>query len=242
MKSRRKILLVTFLGCAAAAVVFHERVGIAVGMVTNRFSKKSIADRLREFGAVARQRMKADFSKAGVAYPPRRTTLLVLKAERRLEVYAGVSNGLRFIRAYPVLAASGGPGPKLREGDRQVPEGVYGIELLNPNSAYHVSLRLDYPNAFDRAQAKNDGRSTLGGDIMIHGKSVSIGCIAVGDEAAEEVFTLAADSGIKNVAIICSPLDLRKQDAPSGPGLPAWSRELYGQIKSELAQLPAPPK
>jgi hypothetical protein len=242
MKSRRKMLLVTFLGCATAAAVFHERVGIAVAMVTNRFSKKSIAERLGEFGTAARQRMKGDFSKAGVAYPPRRATLLVLKAERRLEIYAATINGQRFIRAYPILAASGGPGPKLREGDRQVPEGVYGIELLNPNSAYHVSLRLNYPNAFDRAQAKNDGRTTLGGDIMIHGKAVSIGCVAIGDEAAEEVFTLAADSGIKNIAVICSPVDLRKQSAPSGSPLPAWSRELYDQIKSELAQLPPPGK
>ena len=239
MKSRRKVLLLMSLGCAAAAVLFHQRVGIAFAMVANRFNKKSVDDRLAEFGAVARQRMKNDFAKAGVAYPPPRTTLLVLKTERRLEVYAGASNGLRFIRAYPILAASGEIGPKLREGDHQVPEGIYAVESLNPNSAYHVSLRLNYPNAFDRAQAKKDGRTALGGDIMIHGKSISVGCVAIGDRAAEDVFALAHDAGLTNVTIICSPLDFRKLTVPSDAKLPAWSNELYAQIKAELASLPS---
>ena len=78
-------------------------------------------------------------------------------------------------------------GPKLREGDRQVPEGVYTIANMNPNSISHLSLALSYPNDFDRARAAEDGRAdnTLGGSIMIHGGSGSIGCMAVGDEAAE---------------------------------------------------------
>ena len=56
------------------------------------------------------------------------------------------------ICVYPVLGASGVLGPKLKEGDRQVPEGVYRVPELNPNSDFHLSLRLDYPNEFDRAQ------------------------------------------------------------------------------------------
>ena len=68
---------------------------------------------------------------------------------------------------YPIRAASGALGPKLREGDRQVPEGVYDIESLNPNSRFHVALRVGYPNAFDRQMAGREGRTALGGDIMI---------------------------------------------------------------------------
>src|ERR1043165_4865923 len=116
MKSRHKMILVILVGCVAAAAIFHERVAIGATVITNRFSKKSVTDRLNEFGAAARRRIQNDFSKAGVAYPSARATLLVLKAERRLEVYATAGNGVRFIRAYPILAASGGPGPKLREG------------------------------------------------------------------------------------------------------------------------------
>ena len=92
-----------------------------------------------------------------------------------------------FVLADPILAASGVSGPK-REGDKQVPEGFYRIELLNPNSRYHLSLRVNYPNADDLERARQDGRalSTLGGDIMIHGGSASIGCLALGDPAVGE--------------------------------------------------------
>jgi murein L,D-transpeptidase YafK len=142
------------------------------------------------------------------------------------------------------LAASGTLGPKLREGDRQVPVGIYEIESLNPNSAYHVSLRLNYPNAFDRAQAAKDGRTNLGRDIMIHGKSVSVGCLALGDEAAEDVFTLVADAGIQNVKVICSPVDFRKRaglprDFQGVPGTFEWTLALYQHIYSEMLALPA---
>jgi murein L,D-transpeptidase YafK len=164
---------------------------------------------------------------------------LVLKEERRLEIYADGEAGVRFIREYPILAASGTSGPKLREGDNQVPEGIYAIESLNPNSAYHVSLRLNYPNAFDRAQAQSDGRSNLGGDIMIHGKAVSIGCVAVGDKAAEDIFTLAADTGLKNMKVVCSPIDFRRHNAiPRRATLSPWTDKLYAQIKSALSELP----
>ena len=91
----------------------------------------------------------------------------------------------------------GASGPKIQRGDKQVPEGVYGISYLNPNSAYHLSLGVNYPNAFDREMAAKDGRKNLGGDIMIHGKNVSSGCLAVGDEPAEELFVLAAEVGTR---------------------------------------------
>ena len=113
------------------------------------------------------------------------------------------------VRSWPVLTASGGPGPKLREGDRQVPEGVYSVDQLNPNSAYHLSLRLNYPNAFDRAHAATDGRERLGGDIFIHGKDVSIGCLAIGDDAIEELFWLAGTAGKDAFTTVIVPTEGR---------------------------------
>ena len=70
---------------------------------------------------------------------------------------------------------------KLKEGDGQVPEGIYHIDSLNPNSMFHLSIRLDYPNSFDKQQGKIDGRKELGSDIMIHGNTCSSGCLAIGD-------------------------------------------------------------
>src|SRR6185436_12110813 len=110
---------------------------------------KSIGDRVAQYGETARARLKPFFDKARVSYPPEKIVLVGLKAERVLQVYAAAgTNEARFVRSYPILAASGGPGPKLREGDRQVPEGVYPIELLNPNSRFHVALRVGYPSVF----------------------------------------------------------------------------------------------
>jgi len=152
------------------------------------------------------------------------------------------TNGYHFLRSYSILAASGGPGPKLREGDRQVPEGIYPIELLNPNSSYHLSLRIGYPNEFDRAQAAKEGRKNLGGDIMIHGKSASIGCLAMGDEAAEDLFVLAADTGLQNIKVVLSPVDFRTGAViPKVVKLPDWTDGLYNQIKTEMAALPMTP-
>ncbi len=201
----------------------------------------TVADRLRELGPAARQRLEPFFDEAGVAYPPASITLVGLKSERLLDVYAGNRGGtIRFVRTYPIRAASGVLGPKLRQGDRQVPEGLYRIELLNPNSRFHVSLRVNYPNAFDRRMASVDGRARLGGDIMIHGKRVSIGCLAMGDEAAEDLFVLAADTGVEHIDVILAPVDLRYRPRPSTPGLPGWTSALYADIRAALAALPAP--
>ncbi len=159
--------------------------------------ERTIDDRVREFGEIVRQRLEPDFARAHVPFPPTALTLIGLKEEKTLEVYAaGPDRQFRFIRAYPILAASGHAGPKFREGDRQVPEGLYRIESLNPNSLFHVSLRVNYPNDFDRSKATADNRDRMGGDIMIHGNAVSIGCLAMGDPAAEDLFVLAAQARV----------------------------------------------
>jgi hypothetical protein len=113
---------------------------------------------------------------------------------------------------------------------------------LNPNSEFHVSLRVGYPNEFDREHARADGRTRLGGDIMIHGNAVSIGCLAMGDEAAEDLFTLAARAGLEHVRVILSPVDLRSSPRPPTRGMPRWVPELYDRVAVELKKLPAPAK
>ncbi len=205
-------------------------------------TKKTVADRIAEFGPSARQKLSADFSRIGVPYPPKRIVLVGLKDEDRLEVWG--SDGIakpKHLKTYPILAASGGPGPKLREGDHQVPEGIYAIKSLNPNSAFHLALRVNYPNAFDLEKARIDGREKPGSDIMIHGSSVSVGCLAMGDPAIEELFVLATDTGIENIRLILAPVDFRKRDQPSiSPTLPVWTGELYAKLRAELLQLGPP--
>lgn len=202
-------------------------------------AKKTVAERVAEFGAVVHERLGRRFREIGVAYPPKRVVFLGLKTERQLEVWvADSSSNYKLLKTYPILGASGSIGPKLAEGDRQVPEGLYKIESLNPNSLYHLALRIDYPNAFDRKMGTLDGRTDLGCDIMIHGSSGSIGCLAMGDEAAEDLFVLAAETGIENIEVILSPVDFRVRELPARTSQPPdWMAGVYSNIRKELPKL-----
>ncbi len=199
----------------------------------------TVEQRLNQCGQKARARLAPGFGAAGVAYPPERVVFVGIKQDRTFEVWAGQGDGpLRRITTYPILGASGHLGPKLQEGDRQVPEGIYRIESLHPNSWFHLALRVGYPNEFDKRHGQEDGREHLGGDIMIHGGSGSVGCVAVGDDAAEDLFVLAADTGIENITLILTPVDFRAQEKPeSEHPLPPWSDTLYADIRHELAAL-----
>lgn len=200
---------------------------------------RSVAGRLRQYGSAARKRLVPRFRDAGVHYPPAKLLLVGLKQERLLKIYAssGSSGRWRFVCQYPVVASGPSLGPKLREGDRQTPEGIYRITLLNPESSYHLSMAINYPNEFDWRQAKRDKRRKLGCDIMIHGFWLSDGCLAMGDTAATDLFVLAADTGLRNAEVLLSPVDFRVENAPEMPDLPPWTAALYADIRARLAQL-----
>ncbi len=184
----------------------------------------------RWLGPKRRDALKSAFSAAGLPYPPRRLSLVGLKEERRLEVWAEGARGWFRVRDYAVLAASGQAGPKLREGDLQVPEGEYRLTAFNPNSSYHLSIRVDYPSREDRAIARAEGRTRLGGDIFIHGKAVSIGCLAIGDDAIEELYLVLADTGLANARILLTP----SAKPTASANAPAWLVERYERLKREL--------
>ncbi len=203
---------------------------------------RTVEQVLRALDASVDRSLRPVFSQAGVSYPPERLTLLAFKAEKRLEVYAPDREGkMKRVTSYPVLAASGMAGPKLQEGDRQVPEGFYRIVLLNPNSSYHLSLRVDYPNAEDIARAKEEGRDTsnLGSDIMIHGGAGSSGCLAIGDPAVEEIFGLVAKTGLDHTELVIAPWDFRsKTNHEIPPNAPAWTGALHGRLREVVESLP----
>ena len=196
--------------------------------------------RVWQYGGEARGRLRPAFQQAGVRYPPARVLLLALKQERELHLYAADIQGeYRYVKTYPILGASGEMGPKLHEGDLQVPEGEYRIESLHPMSLYHLALRVNYPNAFDRDKARHDGRSELGGDIMIHGSDVSLGCLAMGNRGIRELYLLAHDTSLEHCRLLISPCDFRRSEltVPARPS-PAWLPELYENIQRILFTLP----
>lgn len=137
---------------------------------------------------------------------------------------------------HAVCASSGGPGPKARLGDGQVPEGLYRVTTLNPWSRYHLSLRLDYPNAADRARNPGVPQRSLGGEIFMHGNCVTIGCIPIGDEAIEEVYLAALDVRARGGEVAVLVLPAR----PGGPGWTALTKDAapgHTRLWSSLAAI-----
>lgn len=236
---RRPIVIVILLALLAGGTAFvvYGR-GVWYPLFLRLGGPRSVADVLAKYGPAARARLRPQFERAGVAWPPKEIALLVFKKERRLALWARSGGSWRFIHAYPILAASGHAGPKLREGDYQVPEGIYRIEHLNPNSSYHLSMKVSYPNAFDRQMAARDRRTRLGGDIFVHGKDLSIGCVALGDRAIEELFTLVAETGPAKVKVILAPNDLRTAGAVLHEDAPLWASRLYVTIAAALREFP----
>ena len=162
-------------------------------------------------------------------------TLIGLKKERQLEVWGHLADQApQFITRFPFTGFSGKLGPKLREGDRQIPEGLYRIEYLNPNSSYHLSMKVSYPNSFDRQKGKLDGRDRLGFDIFIHGKSATIGCIPIGDAAIEILFAMVQQIGPAHTAVILSPYDMRVETLELEIPEIEWESQLYQQIHHSL--------
>lgn len=217
---------------ATAAIVFRAEL--------RSLFRPNVASQIAVYGAPARERLTSIFAARHIQYPPQKVAFIAIKASNELHVYCTepASEQFRYVCTYPILGASGHLGPKLREGDRQVPEGIYRLSL-EPNTPYHLALRLNYPNETDIARARADGRENPGSDILIHGTTGSIGCLAMGDQASEDLFLLAHDASDKNTQLIIAPVDLRVQTAPpQQPTDPAWLPQLYSEIKNAMLPLP----
>lgn len=163
-------------------------------------STSSMAEPTRVAHARARKLpgLKAAFADKGVPWPAKEILVRAFKRDGVLELWAGDGkSSLTMIKSWPVCATSGELGPKRRRGDLQVPEGVYRLDKLNPVSSYHLSMHVDYPNRADRAAGKRDGIGNLGGDIMVHGECVTIGCIPIENDPIEELYLAVLDSGLR---------------------------------------------
>lgn len=239
IKYRKYLITVIIILLALSLVRIGYKYGRSVWgpVYVSVRGQRQVSDVVARNGHSARLRLQSYFDNARIAYPPTKATFLAFKQEKTLELWADKGPRWVYVRSYPVLAASGQAGPKLRQGDCQVPEGIYRVDWLNPNSSYYLSIKINYPNNFDRQKAALDKRTDLGGDIFIHGKDVSIGCLAMGDEAIEELFTLVNDVGKDRIRVIIAPNDIRKSAhvINSNSNIP-WLPELYGILSQELKE------
>jgi len=110
----------------------------------------------------------------------------IFKEEMQLELWVQ-DDTCRLFDTYDIVTYGAGPGPKERRGDSKAPEGFYFVTpgRMNPASAFHLSMNIGYPNAYDRMLGRT------GGNIMIHGSTVSIGCFAMTDAVIEKIFAMA---------------------------------------------------
>jgi murein L,D-transpeptidase YafK len=182
----------------------------------------------------SKQRLKRHLADSDFVFYPKKLTLIGMKDEKLLEVWGELHGKWVYITTYPFTGFSGRLGPKYREGDRQIPEGIYGISYLNPNSKFHLSMRVNYPNRFDKKMARREKRTNLGGDIMIHGSNRTTGCIPIGDDKIEELYFLAEKAGIGNIKVILSPVNFRKMEVEIKNDKHPWLKELYTDIKKEM--------
>lgn len=164
-------------------------------------SENTLQLTLQKLKPTVEDRLKPLFAKAIADFPPEKITLIIYKLEKTVELWALKEKVWKKITVYPMTAYSGMLGPKLQEDDCQIPEGVYQMENLNPLSKFHLSIKINYPSAFDLERAKEDGRTHSGCDIYVHGKDQTVGCIPVGDIAIEEIFYLAGAFGKGEVII-----------------------------------------
>jgi murein L,D-transpeptidase YafK len=143
------------------------------------------SDRLREVRARVTPSLKQELAAAGFALGDP-AFIRVFKEERELELWLNPNGASQFKlwKTWPVAAMSGKLGPKLKEGDLQAPEGFYAVDAkaMNPQSDFHLSFNIGYPNAFDQAQKRT------GTFIMVHGDKVSLGCFAMTDPVIEQIY------------------------------------------------------
>lgn len=238
---RRAIAWILLIGLSSLlfAMLRWPSVRYGIARRIQFFSRHTVSSRVKSIWEAKPSLVPLVASSGG------RMDILVFKRERRVELHAP---GWNQPFVYPMAGFSGMLGPKLQEGDGQIPEGVYAIESLNPNSAFHLSLKIGYPNETDRKHANEDGRTTLGGDIFLHGGSASIGCIPVGDDAVEDIFFLVAEIGRENVRAVIAPYDMRTgRDATFERAfstaffglspqqtIPEWYAELLDEIEEKL--------
>jgi murein L,D-transpeptidase YafK len=165
----------------------------------------------------------------------------IFKESSELEVWKRTTaGGFKLFRSYEICAWSGELGPKVKEGDRQAPEGFYNITpaLMNPNSNYYLSFDTGFPNKFDRAHGRT------GSNLMIHGDCSSRGCYSMTDEAIAEIYAMVRESFKGGNTVVqlqifpfrMTPVNLARH--ADSPHMSFWQNIKEGYDRFELARTP----
>jgi murein L,D-transpeptidase YafK len=163
----------------------------------------------------------------------------LFKTEAELEVWKQTRSGqFALLKTYPICRWSGDLGPKVREGDRQAPEGFYAITpgQMNPQSSYYLSFNIGYPNAFDKALGRT------GSQLMVHGDCSSRGCYAMTDEQIAEIYSLGRESffggqrafQVQAYPFKMTPVNMAKHR--NNPNMPFWKMIKEGYDHFEVTR------
>jgi murein L,D-transpeptidase YafK len=164
----------------------------------------------------------------------------LFKQEAELEVWKQDKTGrFALLTTYPICRWSGELGPKIKEGDRQAPEGFYNISpaQMNPESQFYLSFNMGYPNAFDRSLGRT------GAHLMVHGDCSSRGCYAMTDEQMSEIYALGRESffgGQRSFQVQAYPFRMTAQNMAkhrNNPNMPFWKMLKQGNDHFEVTQL-----
>lgn len=168
----------------------------------------------KELNASEKTNLAEALKKQNVLISQFEVLLQAFKAEEELQVWVKNPQDEQFqlFKSYDFCRSSGSLGPKRKEGDRQIPEGVYHIDRFNPNSSYFLSLGLNYPNPSDK---KRGHPNQPGSDIFIHGKCVTVGCIPITDEWIRELYFLAESAktkGQEKIPVLIFPFKMSNKN------------------------------
>jgi murein L,D-transpeptidase YafK len=174
-----------------ANVLFLLMFNAGLNAQTSFIQEQLTIPRVEQIFRLKEDTLKKQFATAKLSFPPKQIYLRSFKYDSELEVWVRNSNAdsFKLFKSYKVCALSGSLGPKRVEGDFQVPEGFYHVNVFNPKSTYHLSLGINYPNASDELLSDS---LKPGGDIYVHGGCVTVGCIPIKDNQIEEVYLLAS--------------------------------------------------
>jgi murein L,D-transpeptidase YafK len=244
-----RILRQALLGAVVFAIVAAAAIVLARHLLTDWDALEIEAERMRRLaqasvgsplaGTPDLTNLSGRLAAQGVAVGAP-VFIRIFKREFELELW--LKRGDRFQRfaTYPICRWSGSLGPKLLEGDSQAPEGFYTVDAkaLNPNSRFHRSFNLGFPNVFDRAHNRT------GSFVMVHGGCASIGCFAMTDPVVDEIWrlvTAALKGGQKRFHVHVFPFRMtddnmtRRERAPSAA---FWRNLKRGHDMFEGSQLP----
>jgi murein L,D-transpeptidase YafK len=168
-----------------------------------------IADRISKPSVVAHRKAAwKELDERGFE-PGMPVFIRIFKQTSELEMWLRTRSGWELFRTIEICRFSGRLGPKLKQGDKQAPEGFYTVTKgqLNPNSRHHLSFNLGYPNRFDRSHGRT------GSFLMVHGGCTSAGCYAIRDHEVDVVYKLveaALNNGQRSVPVHAFPFRLEK--------------------------------